>query len=130
PPAPTNADPTRNAGLASANLPAVPTLASVKDQLNGFFKSTTETFASITDASSADAALPKLQDLTRKLDGISGAVNALPPDAKAQVTSQFQSLLATLKPKIDQAMAIPGISDRIKPVVDQLLSKFDSLAGH
>jgi len=119
-----------DAGLASANLPGAPSLSAAKDQVSGFFKSTTEAFSNITDASSAENALPQLRDLNTKLDGVSTAVNALPADAKTQVTAQFQSLLATLKPTIEKVMAIPGVSDKIKPVVDQMMGKFNAFAGH
>ena len=106
-----------------------PTLSAVQDQITGFFKSSTDAFNGITDASSAEAALPKLRDLNTKLDTVKTAIGALPADSKTQVTAQFGSLLGTLKPTIDKVMAIPGVSDKIKPVVDDMTSKFNSVLG-
>jgi hypothetical protein len=118
-----------NANLAAAKLPGSDMLASAKDQISGFFKSSTDAFSGITDAASAEAAIPKLQDLNAKLDSVRTAIGALPADTKAQATSQFTSLFDSIKPTIDKVMAIPGVADKIKPVVDEMMTKFNGIMG-
>jgi hypothetical protein len=119
----------RDATLASVNLAGAEQIATLKDQTTAFFKSTTDAFNGITDAASAEAALPKLRELSTKLDTMKTAVGALPADAKTTVNSLFETSLASLKPIITKVLAIPGVSEKIKPVVDELLSKINGLAG-
>jgi hypothetical protein len=118
-----------NASLAAAKLPGADTFAVAKDQISGFFTSSTEAFNGITDAASAETALPKLRDLNGKLDDVRTAIGAMPADTKAQATSQFTTLFDSLKPKIDKVMAIPGVSEKIKPVVDDMMTKFNGIMG-
>jgi hypothetical protein len=118
-------------GPTAANIPAAAAaqFSAVKDQLTSFFKSATDTFSHITDPASAEAALPKLRDLNTNLDTIKTAVNSLPSDVKGQATTLLSDSFSKIKPTIDRLISNPGIADKIKPVVDEIVGKINSLTG-
>jgi hypothetical protein len=82
----------------------------------------------ITDASSATAALPKLQDAASQFDKITTLVNQLPPAGK----SALAAMIAAARPELDQlfskVLAIPGVADVVKPTIDAIRLKLDTLA--
>ena len=101
----------------------------VNTQVTDFVKSTTESLAGIKDAASAEAALPKLRNLSDEFDSIKTATNALPTDTRTGVISTLRTASADLTKTIDKLNAIPGVSDKIKPVLDQLMTKINTLTG-
>jgi hypothetical protein len=117
----------RDATLASAEIP--PAATALRDEVSGWFKSATQTFSGITDAASAEAALPKLRELSTQIQTVETSLRGLPVDARASVTSLFGTSWDTLKPAIDRALAIPGVAERIKPVVDEIATRARSLVG-
>jgi hypothetical protein len=130
PPQPSIEQQAGDALTAAARLPGLDQLpANLRDQVSGFFKSSTEAFSGITNAASAEAALPKLRDLNMNLDGLQSAVEALPAESRSAVRSVFETSFDKLKPTIDKVMSMPGVSDKIKPVVDELLKKANTLMG-
>jgi hypothetical protein len=126
---PRSVNETGEAVMASAREAGEKQLAGLREQVGSFFTSGTEAFSKITDPASAEAALPQLRDWVGKLDSIKSGIGTLPADAKTQMTSLFQSSWAKLKPTIDRVMSIPGVSEKIKPVVDELVTKATALAN-
>jgi len=104
-------------------------IASLKDDLGGVFTSATDIFTNIKDAASAEAALPKLQDLNTKLDGARRIYDAIPAEARTTLSSWVSTSQSQLKPLIDKAMSIPGVGDKLRPVVDKMTASLKSLAG-
>jgi hypothetical protein len=127
PGSPDLADSARTAG---ARLPAgMPAGADVATQFTDVTKQLSQSLSSITDAASADAALPKLREASQKLDSIAGLTSSLPADAKTRLVSLADASRSTLRTAADRAMAIPGVGDKLRPVVDELMKKIDALAG-
>lgn len=116
-----------DARTASGVLPA--SVDAVKGQVTKLLGSTTDALAEVKDAASADAAIPKLQDLSGKLDGLTASVNALPADTKKSVTSAIGAGLTHLKELAEKAMAIPGVGEKLRPVLDPMLAKLQALSG-
>jgi hypothetical protein len=96
-------------------------------QFTDFFRSATDTFAGIKDTASAEAAVPKLRELSTALDTMRVALNQLPGDARAKLVALVQELSTKLMSTLDSAMAIPAVSDTIKPFVDELRSKLHAM---
>lgn len=96
-------------------------------QLTDFFRSATDTFAGIKDTASAEAAVPKLRELSTTLDTMRVALNQLPGDARAKLVTLVQELGTKLMSTLDSAMAIPAVGDTIKPFVDELRSKLHAM---
>jgi hypothetical protein len=131
PPAPTVGQKMANladALPAGAQLPADP-LAAATTKINDSIKSATDTFSSITDSASADTALPKLRDFSTQLDSIQSLTDKLTASGKSQVSSLLKPMVDKLNPLIDKAMALPGVSNKISPVVNDIRTKLNSLTA-
>ena len=97
-------------------------------QVTDFFRTATDTFTGVKDAASAEAAAPKLRELSTRLDTMRVAMNQLPADARAKLAALVKDLGAKLTPAIEATMAIPTVGDTLKPYVDDLRSKLNALS--
>ena len=97
-------------------------------QVTDFFRTATDTFTGVKDAASAEAAAPKLRELSTRLDTMRVAMNQLPADARAKLVALVKDLGAKLTPAIEATMAIPTVGDTLKPYVDDLRSKLNALS--
>jgi hypothetical protein len=96
------------------------------------FKSSLDTLKStlsgITDVAGAQAALPKINDLTAQLNDLKTQSAKLSPEAR----SEFAKLIVAVTPAIDQMcdkiLALPGVGPVAKPAIDDLRTKMDALA--
>jgi hypothetical protein len=82
----------------------------------------------ITDVASAQAALPKLQEAVTALDGVSGMAGKLSAAQKSTLVGLIAASLPTLRDTATKVLAIPGVSEVAKPVVDSLIAKLEILA--
>ena len=106
----------------------VPQTVGLTAQVNDFFLSATNTFAGIKDAASAEAAVPKLRELSTRLDSVRVVMDQLPADARARLVALVKDSSATLMPAIDSVMAMPAVGDTIKPLIDELRRKLNGMA--
>lgn len=102
---------------------------SFAEDITSFFKSTTDTLSGIKDAATADAALPKLKELDTSADGLKKAFGLVPDAGKAAVKTALTEGITKLKELIAKITAIPGVGDKIKPVVDSLMAKLNGITG-
>jgi hypothetical protein len=98
-------------------------------QLTDFFRAATDTFAGIKDTASAEAAVPKLRELSTTLDTMRVAMNQLPSNARIKLVALVQELSTKLMPTLDSVTAIPAVRDTIKPFVDELRSKLHAMGA-
>ena len=82
----------------------------------------------IKDEATAQAAASGVTKASSEFDQLTGLLNQLPPDARKAVAEAF----ATIKPNLDQlfdrVLGIPGVSAIVKPTVDTIRAKLDTLA--
>ena len=83
---------------------------------------------SITDAASAQTALPKLTEITAQVDKLTELVGKLGPDQKKIVAGLLATVLPALIELSNKVVALPGVGDIIKPTVDGLRAKLEALA--
>jgi len=117
-------DAARTAG-EKINSAATALTSDVKD----WSTSAIDAFGNIKDAASAEAALPTLRDLSSKLDGVTTTLSGLPADAKKPIVSMLGTTFAKIKDLATKAMNIPGAGDKLRPVIEPLLSKLQALTG-
>lgn len=86
------------------------------------------TLTGVTDAASATAALPKLEEISAGLDRVTGATGQLSAEQKAALSALVGPMMPTLNGLFDKVLAIPGASDIVKPAIDALKTKLASLA--
>ena len=108
----------------SLSVDGVDLKSSVQIVLNGL----KTTLQGVTDAASAKAALPQLEKEGAEFDKLHVLAGKLPMDGK----NAFALLVAQLRPSIEElfnkVLAIPGVSDIAKPVIDGLRAKLDALS--
>jgi hypothetical protein len=98
-------------------------------EFTGVADGITRTMAEVKDAASANAALPKLTDLTGKLDNLAPLASKLPDTSKSAFTDMVKKTSASLQTEMDRVNALPGVSDTIKPTLDKLKAKLEALVA-
>src|SRR5580704_17329970 len=98
------------------------------NQVNSSVGTLRSILPTITDAASAQAALPKLREATAQLNDVSTLATKLTPEGK----SALARLIATATPAInqmcDKVLATPGVGDIAKPAIDEIRGKLDTLS--
>jgi hypothetical protein len=82
----------------------------------------------VTDVASAKAAIPRLRDATAQVDKVNGVLAQLSADQRKTVTGLAQSANTTLNQWFDKVLAIPGVGEELKPVIDPLRTKLAGLS--
>jgi hypothetical protein len=82
----------------------------------------------ITDAASARAALPKLQEATTQLNEVSNLVTKLSPEGKSTLAKLIGAAAPTINQMCDKVLTTPGAGDIAKPAIDELRGKLDTLS--
>jgi type VI protein secretion system component VasK len=95
-------------------------------QLSEAFDGLKSSLAGITDAASAQAQLPNLQQLQAKLDGMTATVDSLPAAGKSALATLVSGSLPTLRSAAEQVAAIEGVGPVVKPTLDAILAKLDA----
>jgi hypothetical protein len=113
-------------GLATPNL----TVGGVDlaAQVNSSVGALRTVLTGITDADSAQAAIPKIRDATARLDEISTLSAKLPPEGKSALARLIAAAMPTMNQLCDKVLAIPGVGGIAKPAIDELRGKLDTLA--
>jgi hypothetical protein len=93
-------------------------IASLRTTLNG-----------VTDATSAQAALPKLREVTAQIDKVGGMVGQLSADQRKLLAGLVNPVMPTLNQLFDKVLAIPGVAELLKPTVDALKVKLAALVA-
>jgi Bacterial protein of unknown function (DUF937) len=92
-------------------------------QMSGAFGSLPGILASVKDASSAQAALPKLQDVSGRLDTLNGMLGQFSPEAKKAVAGYAGSSLPALEPMLTGALKAPGALGVLEPIIKQIIAR-------
>jgi hypothetical protein len=85
------------------------------------------TLRDVTDVESARAALPKLQDVTVQIDQVNGVIGQLTPEQRRTIAGIVNPAMPTFNALCEKALAIPGVSDQLKPTIDNLKVKLTRL---
>ena len=98
-------------------------------QVTDVFTNATTALNGITDAASAEAALPKLNGINDSLTKLGGLVGQLPAEGKASLAALVSGSLANLEALIAKVSAIPGVGDIIKPAADSMLGNLRAMTA-
>ena len=82
----------------------------------------------IKDEATAQAAVPGVTKASSEFDQLTGLLNQLPPDARKAVVDAFAAIKPNFDQLIDRVLAIPAVGAIIKPTVDAIRAKLDTLA--
>ena len=101
----------------------------VSKQVTDSIANLRNTLGGVTDAASAQAALPKLRDITTQIDQVDGLIGRMTPEQKKLLAGIVNPLMPTLNQLFDKVLAIPGVSDVLKPTIDLLKAKLTLLTS-
>jgi hypothetical protein len=101
----------------------------VKNALGDSLSDMRTSLQGITDASSAQAALPKLEAAKNQIDRVTSLVGQLSTDQKKALAGVVGTALPMISQLTDRVMGIPGVGDILKPTIDPLKNKLAELAG-
>jgi hypothetical protein len=104
-------------------------VAQISSNLTGTFSSLSQSMAGIKDATSAADSLPKLKELSAKLADVKGLADQLPEAGKTKIHDLVKSNLGKLDDQFAALLWIPGVGNKIKPAVDDIMHSYASLGG-
>jgi hypothetical protein len=110
-----------------AGLAGMPEATRAKEELTEFFTSATSGFAKIKDAASAEAALPQLEELNRKIDTLRTALSGLPEAGRTALDSFLKEHVEPLKRQATSALSLPNLSERVKSLIQEIVRKLEEL---
>jgi len=116
---------TATVGLAPADLTVGG--MNLANQINSSVGSIRTVLPGITDAASAEAALPKLKEATAQLNEVSSRATQLSPEGRSTLVKLIVVATPTINQMCDRVLATPGAGDIAKPAIDELRGKLDAL---
>ncbi|WP_165219268.1 DUF937 domain-containing protein [Aquisphaera insulae] len=105
---------------------AVAQVSTLTKDLGSAYTTLAEILGSVKDGPTAEASLPKLTDLSTKVDGFKGIYDKLNEAGKAAIAKIATEQLGKLKDVADTVLKVPGLSDKFKEILQAILTK---LAG-
>ena len=97
-------------------------------ELTGVVDRTSAALSGITDAASAEAALPALNEARTKLEDLTPTVEQLPENAKETLAGAVSGMLPELRTLVDKVNGIEGAGEVVKPAVEPIMAKLDAWA--
>ncbi|RKE73423.1 DUF937 domain-containing protein [Pseudorhodoplanes sinuspersici] len=104
------------------------TAAELTGQLTRSVDGMRTTLQGITDPASAQAAMPKLQQMTTDLDKLSAATNQLSPQTRSLVAAELSSAMPALNQLFDRVLAIPGVASIAQPLIETMRTKLNAMS--
>ena len=97
-------------------------------ELKGMLDQVSSALGGITDQATADAALPTLDELKGKVDGMAAQVDQLPAEGKKALASLVSAALPSLKELAAKVTAIQG-AEVVKPALDAVIATLEGWAN-
>jgi hypothetical protein len=101
----------------------------VGKEITGGLENLRTALQGVTDADSAKAALPKLQDAKGQIDKVKGLIGQLSPEQRKILTGLVNQFMPTLNSLFDKVLTIPGVAELIKPTIDELRTTLAALSA-
>jgi hypothetical protein len=103
----------------------IPDVSTATEELTSTFRSLNESFANITDAASADREIPKLEELSAKIDSMKTALGRLPEAGRSTLQTTINESLVPLKEQAQKTLSLPGLTERVKQLITQIIRKLE-----
>jgi hypothetical protein len=101
----------------------------VGQEATSLFERATTALNGVTDAASAEAALPQLTEINAGLDKLDGLVGQLPAAGKSALAALINGALPDLEALIAKVSDIPGVGEVIKSAADAMVAKLKAMAA-
>ena len=100
----------------------------VGQEITGGLEKLRTALQGVTDADSAKAALPKLQDAKGQIDKVNSLIDQLSPEQRKILAGLVNQFVPALNPMFDRVLTIPGVAELIKPTIDALRTTLTALS--
>jgi hypothetical protein len=117
-----------NKVAALGGLPA-PQFSLVSGDLAGAFDSLTDTLNSAKDSASAEAALPKLTEISSNLDRVKNQLSGVGETGRSTIRSLMRPAIEKLKEVAERTLANPSVGGVLKPVVDGIMERLNAIVA-
>lgn len=117
---------TGTVGMAPANLTVEG--VNLANQINSSVGALKSVLPGITDAASAQAALPKIREATAQLNAVSNLAGKLSPEGKSALAKLIAAATPTINQMCDKVLATPGVRSVAQPAIDELRGRLDTLS--
>jgi hypothetical protein len=97
-------------------------------QINSSINTLKSALPGITDSATAQAALPKINEVIAQLSDISARAAKLPPEGRSALAKLIVVVRPSINQMCDKVMATPGVGAVAKPAIDDLQARLDALA--
>jgi hypothetical protein len=101
----------------------------VGNQVNDSVSGLLTALGGVTDAASAQAALPKLREITVQIDKVDGLIGQMSAEQRKFLAGLINPAMPKLNELFDKVLAIPGVADLLKPTIEALKTKLAALAA-
>jgi hypothetical protein len=125
-PAATTQAATGTVGMAPADLTVDG--VNLAGQVNSSISTLKAALPGITDTATAQAALPKINGAVAQLNDINARAAKLSPEARSALAKLITAVKPTINQMCDKVMATPGVGTVVKPAIDDLQARLDTLA--
>ena len=117
---------TRTVGMAPADLTVDG--VNLASQINSSVSTLKSTLSGITDAATAQAALPKINEAIAQLNDISARAAKLSPDGRSALAKLIVVVRPSINQMCDKVIATPGVGAVAKPAIDDLQARLEALS--
>ncbi len=117
---------TGTVGMAPANLTVEG--VNLANQINSSVGALKSVLPGITDAASAQAALPKIREATAQLNAVSNLAGKLSPEGKSALAKLIAAATPTINQMCDKVLATPGVGSVAQPAIDEFRGRLDTLS--
>jgi len=117
---------TGTVGMAPANLTVEG--INLANQINSSVGALKSVLPGITDAASAQAALPKIREATAQLSAVSNLAGKLSPEGKSALAKLIVAAMPAINQMCDKVLATPGVGSVAQPAIDELRGRLDTLS--
>ena len=97
----------------------------VGEQVTGAVQNVEEALQGITDAQSAEAAVPQLNAVNTRLEELSSTVDQLPDDAKKILADVLSTRVTELKTLAADVTAQEGVGEVVNPALEPIIAKLE-----
>jgi Bacterial protein of unknown function (DUF937) len=101
----------------------------VSKQVTDSIANLRSTLGGVTDAASAEAALPKLRNITAQIDQVDDLIGRMTPEQRKLLAAIVNPAMPTLNQLFDKVLAIPSVSEVLKPTIDLTKTKLAMLSA-
>ena len=117
---------TGTVGMAPANLTVDG--VNLASQVNSSINTLKTALPGITDTATAQAALPKINEVIAQLNDISARAAKLSPEGRSALSKLIVAATPSINQMCDKVIATPGVGPVAKAAIDNLRAKLDALA--